>query len=150
LAGGNVEFFPDVGGITQVQADSKKLEPEIERACGCDSSAIVSDPDSQKSDPVNPSQKRLAIAETNKENSEGSTKRSKREGKPKESQLSNALTHVGNVAEQLGVSKTESAVGILIEKYITELSEDDMVNAVSIFENVRKSKTFIAFKPRRV
>lgn len=58
--------------------------------------------------------------------------------------------NVGKTAERLAISKTEEAIHTLQEDYSDELSEGEMVNAMEIFENLRKSEMFVAMRKGNV
>lgn len=64
--------------------------------------------------------------------------------------VADALLKVGKTAERLAISKTEEAIHILQEDYSDELGEDEMVKAMEIFENLRRSEMFVAMRKGNV
>lgn len=55
---------------------------------------------------------------------------------------------MGEKAEKLAMSKTEQAVSQLQEEYERQLSAEDILGALELFEVPCMSEKFIAMKPR--
>lgn len=81
---------------------------------------------------------------------EPSLKRVKRERISSGKAIAQALLEIKDTAQVLGTSKTEHAVAILQKEYEDTMEMDDLIQAINLFENIRKAEIFITMNPGKL
>ncbi|RPB12421.1 hypothetical protein P167DRAFT_574475 [Morchella conica CCBAS932] len=64
--------------------------------------------------------------------------------------IAQALLEIKDTAQVLCMSKTEHAVAILQKEYEDTMEMDDLIQAINLFENIRKVEIFITMNPGKL